>query len=157
MRPRLRSALWCLPLIVGVLPAACIPGDPLLGVVGVKQVGDQLLIRVRTCYPTEPKTSVSLETLGKQPGLLWEIDSDSGSSSESYVAGVTPVGFIERVPLVDALRPDKTYLVSVGLRNTRGQPSVTFRADRLSSDAFIVTTGKTVKDGEFGKLDPCGL
>lgn len=158
MRPRFRATNLYPALFALALSTGCVFGDPGprgVGVVGVKESGGQLSIRVGTCRATSRITTVTLETSGKTSRVLWSIDSQSGAPAGIFVAGVAPAGFSEQVPLIGTLSPAESYVVSVDLQGEVLRPVVEFRPGNLDSNLWLADSGQTVSDAEFAKLGRC--
>jgi hypothetical protein len=134
-------------------------GDPgPRGTVGVRQIGDQLLFRVKACDEASDVASLELLTTNDLR-VIWRVESDTVANPDVpdvFMAGVTPPGFEERTHLDEVLTPGTHYLISVSLRSQLGPLSVEFDPGELNGGTWRVRGRRKLTDDEFDRLRPCG-
>jgi hypothetical protein len=92
------GAVMMMPLLAGC------EQFPLAKRIGVSLTGGQITINVVLCAGQLVSTVTLVETRGDPASsdddrTLWEIRSDAGSASASYVVGEVPEGFVQTVAL----------------------------------------------------------
>jgi hypothetical protein len=138
----MRLPLWlgCVPVVL-LLVVSC---DPLTGrdAAGVTRVSGE---GIEVFYVLCPSTDVQGVTLYRAPeerpdydpeDVLWKITSSEGSQRGSYVVGVTPLGFVEDVPLTTRLEPAQGLAISVDVEGDIGA-DVIFTIQDLREDQLF--------------------
>jgi hypothetical protein len=154
LKLRLTAAALCIAT-TGLV--ACFFGDPgPRGAIGVKLSDGQIVIRVKACESSSLVTGVALATARDVNDDLWRITAPEGSSTDRFVLGETPSGFVESIALGKQVQPGTRYLVSASLLHRTLQPGGEFDPGRLSADIWLVNPRKSMTDAEFDRFKPCG-
>jgi hypothetical protein len=153
-RAELKKTHFLFSCIVLVsLLTACIFGDPVVReIVGVRQSGDELGVRVKGCDASARVTRVVLDDNGR---VLWDIEDAAGSSLDTYTAGEKPSTFVEHMPLREALDPARHYRISVTLVDVPNRLRVGFEPAKLDAAHWFTNDGRRLTDAEFDQLEPC--
>jgi hypothetical protein len=130
------------------------------GQLGVSVSADgALLLYYNPCHPESLVTQIKLvEIHGTVYGdeddpVLWQVRSTSGSMQREFIAGETPVGFIEEVELTDALQ-NRRYGVFVDRSAKDLHPSMSFGYQMLRADS-VLSDGEYLPFGEFRSRKNC--
>jgi hypothetical protein len=139
--PRSCAALF---LTVVLLMPACdeFPGLDAIGV-QLNRAGSEIEIMKPLC-PGDRVTDVSLFPA---PGdnadvsrVLWEITSQAGSAQSSYVVGVTPPGFVQKVPLAHPIGIEQSVGAAIE-SNFDAQGIITFTPSELKTNMVLEPDG----------------
>jgi hypothetical protein len=136
-----------LAIILLMLACDTFPGIDAIGVQR-DQVGSEIVI-VKPLCSGDRVTDVSLIRApggnidDSASGILWEITSEAGSTQDAYHVGVTPPGFVEKVPLDRLIGGDQSVAATID-SNFDAQALITFKPSELRSDQVLDP------DGYFG-------